>query len=257
MFKQSVKEALGFYVYALTDPRDNRIFYIGKGKGDRIFQHVQDSIKEKDENLKLDTIRSIHKAGLEVGYYILRHNLDEPTAYIVESTLIDLLSYDRFNKESILTNIVCGHHQWNEGIKTIHDINVLYDCEKINISDGDHLLLVSLNKTYNQSHTSRIYCRPNLYESTRKYWSISPNRLRHIDYVLGVYKGIVRAVIKPTKWKAFEFSEDGTKFKKIRYGCIGKLLEDSKYLNKDVSDFPFGSGGAVTYIPRDYKMWHR
>ena len=25
----------GYYVYALVDPRDNRIFYVGKGKGDR------------------------------------------------------------------------------------------------------------------------------------------------------------------------------------------------------------------------------
>lgn len=31
-FKQSVKEALAYYVYALVDPRDHKIFYIGKGK---------------------------------------------------------------------------------------------------------------------------------------------------------------------------------------------------------------------------------
>lgn len=255
MFKQSVQEALGFYVYALTDPRDNRIFYIGKGKGNRIFQHAQDSIADRDESLKLDTIRSIHKEGLDVGYYILRHNLDEKTAYTLESTLIDLLSYKNFNKESVLTNIMSGHHQWDEGIKTIREINILYDCEKIDISDGDYLLLVSLNKTYNQLNSLGVYIRPNLYESTRKYWSVGEWRLKKIDYVLGVYKGIVRSVIKPVKWNAFEVSEDGTKFTKTRYGCTGILIEDSKYLNKDVSDYPFGSGGAVTYIPRDYKRW--
>lgn len=31
-FKQSVKEALAYYVYALVDPRDHKIFYIGKGQ---------------------------------------------------------------------------------------------------------------------------------------------------------------------------------------------------------------------------------
>ena len=36
-FRQKVKEALGYYVYALVDPRDWKIFYIGKGKGNRIF----------------------------------------------------------------------------------------------------------------------------------------------------------------------------------------------------------------------------
>ena len=29
-FKQSVIEGLKSYVYALVDPRDNRIFYVGK-----------------------------------------------------------------------------------------------------------------------------------------------------------------------------------------------------------------------------------
>ena len=29
----------------------------------------------------------------------------------------------------------------------------------------------------------------------------------------------------------------------------GTLIADSPYLNKDVSDYPFGSGGAIRYIP--------
>ena len=35
-FKQSVIEGLKYYVYALVDPRDNRIFYVGKGTGNRV-----------------------------------------------------------------------------------------------------------------------------------------------------------------------------------------------------------------------------
>ena len=30
-FSDKVKQKLGYYVYALADPRDNKIFYIGKG----------------------------------------------------------------------------------------------------------------------------------------------------------------------------------------------------------------------------------
>lgn len=116
-FKESVKEALKYYVYALVDPRDKRIFYVGKGTGDRVFQHAEDSLNENDESLKLSTIREIHKAEKEVEYYILRHNLSDKEAYLVESTLIDLLTYNAFNRENLLTNVVKGHHQWNEGIK--------------------------------------------------------------------------------------------------------------------------------------------
>ena len=54
--KQSVKEALGYYVYALVDPRDRKIFYIGKGKGNRIFQHAEAALVENTSDLKLDTI---------------------------------------------------------------------------------------------------------------------------------------------------------------------------------------------------------
>lgn len=61
--KQSVKEALGYYVYALVDPRDRKIFYIGKGKGNRIFQHAEAALVENTSDLKLDTIRSIISEG--------------------------------------------------------------------------------------------------------------------------------------------------------------------------------------------------
>jgi hypothetical protein len=40
---QKTIEALKFYVYALIDPRTDRVFYIGKGKGSRIYAHVEAS----------------------------------------------------------------------------------------------------------------------------------------------------------------------------------------------------------------------
>ncbi len=58
-FQQTVKEAIGYYVYALVDPRDKKIFYIGKGKGNRVFQHAEAALYEKGQSLKLETIRSI------------------------------------------------------------------------------------------------------------------------------------------------------------------------------------------------------
>ena len=247
-FNQRTIESLAYYVYALIDPRDNRIFYIGKGKGNRIFQHAKDALDDSDQSLKLDIIRSILRDGREVGLYILRHNLTEETAYVVESVLIDLLTYSKFNKTSILANIAAGHHQWDEGIKDVDEIDSIYNCMKIDINQKDTLLLVSLNKSFDQAKANGVYRRIDIYEKTRKYWKISKNAPQEIKYVLGVYKGVVRSVIEVNSWHWTTVAEDGTTFDKERCVFEGKLIEDSPYLNKDISDYPFGSGGAVRYI---------
>ena len=247
-FKQSVKEALAYYVYALIDPRDNRIFYIGKGKGNRVFQHAEATIEDKTRDLKFDTIRSIKSEGKDVMHYIIRHNLEEREAFIVESTLIDILTYSKFNHNNQLTNLIAGHHQWDEGIKSIDEINALYDCSKIKVKEGDNILLVNLNQSYNQAKAKGVYKRFDIYESTRKYWLISREKSKQIDYVLGVYKGIVRCVIKVKSYKFVDCAEDGTVFSKPRCCFKGEISSDSPYMNTDVSDYPFGSGGAIRYI---------
>ena len=39
-FSQKAQEELKYYVYCLVDPRDRKIFYIGKGIGNRVFAHA-------------------------------------------------------------------------------------------------------------------------------------------------------------------------------------------------------------------------
>jgi len=57
---QSTIEKLGYYVYALIDPRNKKVFYVGKGKGNRIYAHVEasESIDTKEIE-KIKTIREI------------------------------------------------------------------------------------------------------------------------------------------------------------------------------------------------------
>ncbi len=256
-FSQKVIESLGCYVYALVDPRNNKIFYIGKGGGkdgrgnNRVFQHVKCTLDKNDKSLKLDTIKEIKQSGNEVKYYILRHNLTEQEAFLVESTLIDFLTYPDFNLETTLTNIAAGHHQWEDGVKTVQEINLIYNCAKIAPAPDETLLLVSLNRTFDYKKAKKtpdVYVRPSLYDATRKYWRISKNRIKDIKYVLGVYKGIVRSVYEPTKWYIADFDDNGVRFDKPRWAFEGKEVVDSYYLNKSVVNFPFGSGGAIRYI---------
>ena len=94
MFSQSVIEKIQSYVYFLVDPRSNEVFYVGKGKGNRVFAHANNAkIFEGDAaSQKIALIKEIHASGNEVETFILRHGISsEASAYITEAALIDLL----------------------------------------------------------------------------------------------------------------------------------------------------------------------
>ena len=65
-FSQKTKEELKYYVYVLIDPRDSKIFYVGKGNENRVFSHINEAIENPRETEKLETIRTIKKEGKEV-----------------------------------------------------------------------------------------------------------------------------------------------------------------------------------------------
>lgn len=252
-FSQKAQEELKYYVYCLVDPRDRKIFYIGKGKDNRVFAHANDALEfENVTTDKLDKIREIISSGYKVLHYIIRHKLTEEDALTVESVLIDFLTYQDFNTECLLTNIVAGHHQWDEGIKTVDEINQLYDCQPLKLKKGHQLLMVNLNRTYRIKTVDGMQVRPNLYDVTRRFWHVNKANADQINYLLGVYKGVVRCVIKPTtKWLLSKRDENGKLMKTKRYYIEG-VTDDKEgndlYLNKDTSAYPFGSGSAIRYV---------
>ena len=62
-FDNKTIEKLGFYVYALIDPRSKNLFYVGKGLGNRLFMHLRDAIEGDSSTLKLNLIREINSQG--------------------------------------------------------------------------------------------------------------------------------------------------------------------------------------------------
>ena len=88
-FSKNTIESIGYYVYGLRKPGTKEYFYIGKGRGNRVFAHLNQKTKRLDHNPKFDLIQRLKKSGgPEVD--IIRHNLSEEQAFRIESALIDV-----------------------------------------------------------------------------------------------------------------------------------------------------------------------
>ncbi len=82
-----VAKILQSYVYVYIDPRNGKPFYIGKGKGNRLFSHLQDQFDIE----KVAQIAEIRHSGKEPRIEILRYGLSDSEAHLVEAASIDLI----------------------------------------------------------------------------------------------------------------------------------------------------------------------
>ena len=236
-FTQKTQEGIKSYVYALIDPRDNRIFYIGRGINNRVFSHVNEAVINPRETEKLDTIRAIKNSNQEVKHFIIRHGLEENEAILIESVLIDFLTFKDFADVAKITNIASGHNSFIQGIKTVEECEILYDCQVLKKEEIKHkILVININKTFdikqNRKNDNPVYNRSDIYEATRGWWVLNNNRANKIDYVLAEYRGVIRAIFKSEGAWFQDIENRGTK----RWGFEGNEVIDKEirelYLNK-------------------------
>lgn len=212
-FSQAVCEKIGYYVYVLKDPQTDKIFYIGKGKGNRVFQHILGAIISNSQSDKLDMIRKI--GADKVQHYILRHGLTEAQSLEIESACIDLLGLDN------LTNAVKGHDTWERGLKTVDEVVQHYDAKIITITEPT--IIININKLY-----TRFMTPQQLYDATRSSWVVGTKR-NQAKYVVAAYRGLVREVYCIDNWNAngkrWEFTGQ-VAMKNIRDKYINQSLDN-------------------------------
>jgi len=186
-FPPEVAEKLGYYVYRLIDPRNGETFYVGKGQGDRVFDHANGVLKlGADEDVldtKMQRIKEIHSAQLEVGHVIHRHGIkDEETAFQVEGAVMD--AYPG------LTNKVGGHSD-DFGVAHVEEIIALYAAETF--EPRHPLLLISIGHSYRDEGKS-------VYDAVRYAWVLNPDKARRAEFVLAHVQGLVKGVFRPARW---------------------------------------------------------
>jgi len=116
-----------YYVYHLIDPRDNSVFYVGKGSGDRLNQHSKDARKGFVQNAeKHRRIEDIHKAGLNVVELIVADNLTEDHAFIIERGMIQDMKHNGITNiaNGFMTNIEKAPEQAKAEIKMTKPFDV-------------------------------------------------------------------------------------------------------------------------------------
>ncbi len=182
-FPSRVVRNLGYYVYLLIDPEKNEIFYVGKGKGNRCFEHLNGDNNSPAKN----KISDLRKRGIEPQIEILIHGLsNEKAAYMVEMASIDLLGID------LLVNRVHGHHSRIQGRMTLDEIVSQYEREQVTIKEK--VILIRISRLYHYGITPM-----ELYDVTRGIWKVGSKR-DQVEYAFAVYQGIVKEVYSITQW---------------------------------------------------------
>ncbi|WP_346839371.1 hypothetical protein [Microbulbifer sp. SAOS-129_SWC] len=235
MFTQSVIESLGYYVYFLQDPFDKEVFYIGKGVGNRIFDHLECAITSDLESEKLDRIREINNKGGLVEHFILRHGLTEDMSFEVEAALIDFVGMKN------LSNLQSGHNSSDYGLKTVEEISSMYQAEEF--AAEDPVILININKLYDRKMTEE-----ELYQATRRSWVVGERREK-AKYAIPTYRGLTREVYEIQNW--VNVPEHGPR----RFEFSGILADEDvrqKYRYKSIKKhFPKGAANPIKYVGLD------
>jgi hypothetical protein len=228
MFDSITSSKLGYYVYALLNPITDKVFYIGKGIENRVFSHKLEILENKSdsESLKKIEIKEILENNLDIKHLILRHQLTEKEAYLLEACLID---YHNFTLTK-LTNEVTGHNSEFYGIKTTDELIRQYNAPKLE-ELFHRVIIININKKYASSKNSNN----SIYDATKESWVISEKKTKELDYALAEYQGIIIGVFKIDNWYAVE--TDNNKINK-RWGFNGSeasLELKNLYLNKSIA----------------------
>ncbi|MDN3676290.1 hypothetical protein QWY90_03080 [Flavobacterium paronense] len=246
-FSPSIIDDLKYYVYLYSHPITHEVFYVGKGKGNRVFAHLLD----QTESQKVLFIKSLELQGLKPKIEILVHGLeDEELALRVESSVIDLIGIHN------LTNKQNGYKSATFGRMSIDQVTALYHKQKGDIDDA--VILIRINQAFRYSMPEN-----ELYEYTRGRWVLNPQRAKKAKYAFAVYQGVVQEVYEILDWykagstNSIRLEDTQSEFNTIeslegRFEFVGniapkKIRDKYRYISVE-HYFKRGNSNPIMYI---------
>jgi len=236
-FSEEVVQKIGNYVYRLIDPRNGETFYVGRGNGNRVFQHASgitvDIINEELSN-KSERIREIKNSGLDVIHVIHRHGIPDGIVNHVEAALID--AYPG------LANEQGGEGSGSFGPMHTDEIIRLYALPLMEEDPKEKLILINVNNIADKSSPETIY------KQVRGNWRIDIERAKNADYVIAVLRGVSIGVFKTNQWMASSLHE-------------GRYCFDGEIATSDVWDKFVGPHGrritneAMKHVQNPIRYW--
>ncbi len=238
-FSEEVKEKLCWYVYRLIDPRNGETFYVGKGRGNRVFEHARGVVGEMQEqgnDPKKQRISEIRASRLQVAHIIHRHGMPEEIALEVEAALID--AYPG------LTNKVTGHGSGERGSRHAEEIISEHEAEIFEATES--FILLSPGNLWGSDDPYRV---------VQGFWKTKKERAENYKLVLAQVGGLVKVAYRPEKWldatrENFPDNRRMTKDNSERCGFKGQEAEPEvldRYVGKRVPDKYLGSQNPVRY----------
>jgi hypothetical protein len=239
-FSPIVNRELGYYVYLYINPIDGSIFYVGKGKWNRVFSHLN----LKDDSRKTQIIKEIRSQGLEPRIEILVHGIeDEKTALKIEAAVIDLIGV--WN----LSNQKRGWESSIVGRMEVGRLMALYDSKPVEIDEPS--ILIRINRLYRYGMSPE-----ELYETTRGVWRAGSRR-EAAELAFSIYRGIVLEVYTIQTW--YPAGTLHYKFRPIEHvrrpgrwefqGEVAPKEIRDKYVDKSVANyFPRRSQNPIKYV---------
>lgn len=232
-FPPGVATALGVYVYLLVDPRTGRPFYVGRGKGDRCYRHLEVA-RGTDADVQgrfgsLGRIRRAESTGRRVRIEVLRYGLSPAEARLVEATTADVLGIGQ------------GSELGSQRASAEAVAAALAKPIRIKRAHRTVLLRVGPQGT----DTS--------YESVRHGWRISsrwtdPSSPRSPQWTMVVAGDLVAGVYQIESWEPVDETGDGGM---VRWSWSGRPDPDleARYVGRSAAPYLVGSrAGSVTYV---------